>query len=356
MRIGLLSYPMLFQRTGGLQVQVRETLAALRALGADADFMNPWTQALTDFDVIHLFGAINGNERIIEACNDAGVPVVLSSVLHPPFGRADARRARTAAALAGRLTDWASTTSYRQVMTALHGADRVVALGRRERDMLVDGYEVPAERLRVIPNGVPERFFKASPDLFERAHGAPRPFLITAASISPYKNQLAVIRALAMLDAEVDYVMFGRVAREHRDYLRECLAAGGDRVRYLGELVYDDPMLPSAYAAASILALPSLSEVMPLCVLEAMACGTPAVMTTRHGMDVAPSRGMLMEVEPTDKRALSRAIGALLAVRAPRAAVRCEVEAYSWTAVARQVMDVYAELVPGKAEAGSVAG
>ncbi|EKV32773.1 glycosyltransferase [Caenispirillum salinarum AK4] len=335
---------MLFQRTGGLQVQVRETLAALRALGADAGFMNPWTQALTDFDVIHLFGAINGNERVVQACNDAGVPVVLSSVLGPPFTRTDARRARTAAALAGRLTGWASTTSYRQIMTALHGADRVVALGRRERDMLADGYDVPAERLRVIPNGVPERFFQAAPDLFRRVHGADRRFLITAASISPYKGQLRVVRALAGLDPDIDYVMFGRVAREDRGYLEQCLQEGRGRVRYLGELPYDDPMLPSAYAAADLLVLPSQSEVMPLCVLEAMACGTPAVMTAHHGMDVAPHPGRLAEVEPTDSDALRRAVAGLVNEHEPGRVISAAVAGYSWTAVARQVLDVYREV------------
>lgn len=346
MRIGLLTYPMLFQRSGGLQVQVRETLAALRALGVDARYFDPWSDRLTDFDVIHLFAAINGNDRIVEACNDAGVPVVLSSVLHPPFTRADARRAKAAAAVAGRMTGWASTTSYRQIVSALHGADRVIALGSGEQAMLVEGYETPAERVRIIPNGVPERFFTATPDLFRRTHGAERPFLITAASISPYKNQLAVVRALTGLDADVEYVMFGRVAREHRGYLEQCLNEGGDRVRYLGELSYDDPMLASAYAAASMLALPSLSEVMPLCVLEAMACGTPAVMTTRHGMDVTPRAGMLVEVEPTDAEALCRAVSALLTEPAPPEDIRAAVKDFSWTAVARQVMDVYAEVAP----------
>ena len=33
MRVGLLSYPMLFQREGGLQVQLRATHEALRQLG-----------------------------------------------------------------------------------------------------------------------------------------------------------------------------------------------------------------------------------------------------------------------------------------------------------------------------------
>jgi len=46
MRIGILSYPMLFQREGGLQIQVRETVAALNHLDASmsAELVDPARQ------------------------------------------------------------------------------------------------------------------------------------------------------------------------------------------------------------------------------------------------------------------------------------------------------------------------
>ncbi len=36
MRVAVLYYPMLFQRTGGLQVQVLETVKELQGIGVDA--------------------------------------------------------------------------------------------------------------------------------------------------------------------------------------------------------------------------------------------------------------------------------------------------------------------------------
>ena len=84
MRIAILSYPMLFQRRGGLQVQVRETLAALRGIGVEASLFDVRSERLEDYDVAHVFSAINGNHRIVEAAKIAGLPVVLSTVLHRP--------------------------------------------------------------------------------------------------------------------------------------------------------------------------------------------------------------------------------------------------------------------------------
>src|SRR5450830_1265462 len=63
MRVGILSYPMLFQRDGGLQIQVRETIAALNRLPQlparplDVQLVDANHQRLADFDVLHVFSA-----------------------------------------------------------------------------------------------------------------------------------------------------------------------------------------------------------------------------------------------------------------------------------------------------------
>jgi hypothetical protein len=61
MRVGILSYPMLFQREGGLQIQVSSTIAALQRLsvpGLRVELVDPNRQRLDQFDLIHVFSAI----------------------------------------------------------------------------------------------------------------------------------------------------------------------------------------------------------------------------------------------------------------------------------------------------------
>ena len=111
MRIGILSYPMLFQREGGLQVQVRSTLRALQeqsAPGLEVELVDVNRQRLDQFDLIHVFSAINGNHRLVELAADLGVPVVLSALLSPGWGRLDGLRAR----LADRLTGLRGPTGF----------------------------------------------------------------------------------------------------------------------------------------------------------------------------------------------------------------------------------------------------
>ena len=340
MRVGILSYPMLFQRDGGLQVQVRSTIDALQQLPLDVTLVDPNRERLDSFDVIHVFSAINGNYRVVELAHELGVPLVLSSLLSPGWNRHAALRASIAERLTGRLTQWQVQTSYAQTKRALQLANMVVALGQAEQKALVDGFRVDPARIRQLPNGIGEHFFRATADIFHDRTGIREPFVLMVGSISPYKNQLGLVRALARLDVPV--VLVGQAQRQHQTYMQQLLAA--PRVRWLGQLDHRDPLLASAYAAASVLALPSQGEVFPLCVLEAMAAGTPAVMTDESALSLPNSEFALRQLRWDDAGELCRAISHFVARPPPRAEVRKLVQAFTWQRAALRMADIYREL------------
>lgn len=341
MRIGMMSYPMLFQRSGGLQVQIRETLAALHDQGIAANLVDWRHEQLSDFDVIHVFGAINGNHRIVEAARQAKRPIVLSSVLSPPFTRFDRYRAELARRVTGRLTRWQTRTSYDEVVAALQNATRVVALGQQEKLMLREGYSVPADQVSVIGNGVSDRFFRADPKLFRDTYEINARFVLCCASISPYKNQLRLCEAAAASRTSV--VLIGRCAREQAAYLDRCLTVGRGYASYLGELNYDSDTLASAYAAADGFALVSQAEVAPLVVLESLASGTPVIMTSNHSLDIG-EEAPLKEVAPTKGSQIEAGLHWLMR-RAPDAdTCRAAAEPYRWHRVANSLVGEYRAL------------
>lgn len=360
MRVGILSYPMLFQRDGGLQIQVRETMAALNGLQGrtgqleallagplevplEIQLVDANHERLADFDVLHVFSASNGTYRIVETARELGVPVVLSPLLPPSWDRASAWRARLADRLAGRLTQWMVQTSYAQTRRALQLANVVIALGEAERDALVHGFGLAPQAIRVLPNGVNPRFFTANGDVFLRETGIAGPFVLMVGSISPYKNQLGLAQALA--GAGVPVVLIGAAPREQHAYLQQLLAL--PHVSWLGALDHADPLLASAYHAAGVVALPSQGEVFPLCVLEALAAGTPVVMTAQSALDLPDSAFALRKVRWDDGAALRLAITELLALAPERPRVRALVERFSWQAVAAQLADCYCQLHAG---------
>jgi glycosyltransferase involved in cell wall biosynthesis len=156
-------------------------------------------------------------------------------------------------------------------------------------------------------------------------------------SISPYKNQLGLAQALA--GAGLPLVLIGAAPREQQAYLQQLLDL--PHVSWLGALDHADPLLASAYHAAAVAALPSQGEVFPLSVLEALAAGTPVVMTAQSALDLPDSAFALRKVAWDDGPAQRQAILDLLALPPERARVQALVERFTWERVAAQIAECY---------------
>jgi glycosyltransferase involved in cell wall biosynthesis len=340
--VALLSYPMLFQRQGGLQIQVLETLAALNQRpGITARLFNPLSEQLSEVDVVHVFAAINGNYRLLQAAKQAGKPVVLSPLLQPDWTAARGRWRRGLARAVARLSGWDSHTSDWEIAESLALSDAIIALSAVEQQAISAAFLIPAQRINTIANGIAPRFFNASPQPFLQHSGLAAGFVLCVASISPYKNQLRLAQALAGSGRQL--VVIGACAANERDYLAQLQAF--PNVHYLGSLAHDDPLLASAYAAAGVFCLPSLSEVMPLTVLEALAAGTPVIMTHHHALALNAPTAVLRTVDPLAITALAEAIEASYQHPATAAACQQTVQGLSWPTVAKDLALIYQQLL-----------
>jgi len=340
-KVAVLSYPMLFQRQGGLQIQILETIAALRRLGIQAELINPNQDKLADYDLVHVFSAINGNYRLVEAARHAAKPVVISPLVQPDWTKCTGLRERSLDRLVGKLTGWHIQTTYREIEFCLQSSDFVVALGEIEKKSIMDAFHIAPEKIRVIQNGIPQRFFEASPDLFIEKYTLAPGFVLCVAAINNYKNQLTLVQALK--DEPCKIVLIGQCLETDQGYLDKILEF--PNVIYLGSLDYQDPLLASAYAAAGVFCLPSQSEVMPLSVLEALASGTPAIMTKHHCMNVGSMHQVLAEIEPNNHEQIRLLVNRVLANPVSSDQCRNAVLHLNWDNVAQDLSDMYRALI-----------
>jgi glycosyltransferase involved in cell wall biosynthesis len=341
-----MSYPMLFQRDGSLQTQVRETINALNRVPVlpgrglvEAELVDPFRYRLDDYDLVHVFAAINGNHQIVEAAVELNVPVVLSALVSPGWNRSNGTRARIADRLLGNLTKWDMQTNYAQTRHALQLASLVVALCEPERQAIRDAFLINPEKVRVLPNGISPHFFEADPALFRSRTSIRGQFALMVGTVSPYKNQLGMAQALS--EMALPFVVIGDAQERDTEYLRQLRAVPG--VICLGALRQQERMLASAYAAATVFVLPSQGEVFPMTVLEALAAGTPVMMTEASSLNLVNSEFALRKARWDDSRAQKSALLDLLDTPPERERVRALVRQFTWDSVALQLADCYAD-------------
>jgi glycosyltransferase involved in cell wall biosynthesis len=207
----------------------------------------------------------------------------------------------------------------------------------------------------VIPNGVNLEEFDPLPpaELFRKRRPAlgERPYLLFLSRLHYKKGLDYLADAFAMVAAsnpDVYLVVAGPDDGARGEFERRIAAAGlTDRVHLPGP-VYGPEKL-SALAGATCFVLPSRQEGFSVAILESLACGTPAIVSTEcHFPEVAEVGAG--EVVPLDAAAVAGAIEKLLADperrrRMGQAGRELVAERFTWPRVAEQSVAVYKGLV-----------
>jgi glycosyltransferase involved in cell wall biosynthesis len=224
------------------------------------------------------------------------------------------------------------------VPRSVRRADRVIAVSARTGEDVIERYGVGADKVTVISNGVDEEFGSEG----AREDGAP--YLLFVGALSPRKDPLTAIEALALVDADLRLVLVGPDKGLATDAKRTVSRLGlNGRVEFAGHV--EKPVLATLYRGAEALVFPSKYEGFGFPALEAMASGTPVVATTAGAIpEVAGEAAVL--VAPGDPVALASGIERALADRDRLVRAGLErVQLYSWTEAARRTLAVYRELL-----------
>jgi glycogen(starch) synthase len=262
---------------------------------------------------------------------------------------------------AGRHHGWLPAPLNR----AIHSVERwlsdhaaqVITCSTTIQDEVTRLFELPPERVHVIPNGIDATRWTASARAKTAARkrfGGDGPLLVYAGRLVHEKGVQTLLRAL-------------RPLRESHPGLRLAVAGTGVHEPKLHELArrlrvaravdwlgfVSEPELPALLGAADAVVVPSLYEPFGIVALEAAAAGAPLAVAETGGLADLAAAGVAAASFPAgDADALASAVGKLLvdpatARRVATRARRIVRRDYTWHIVAGRTAEIYASTAPG---------
>jgi glycosyltransferase involved in cell wall biosynthesis len=211
----------------------------------------------------------------------------------------------------------------------------VVAVSHTTRAALESALGLPSGRVAVIPNGIEARGGRGDSVRRELGVAPDERLIVAVGNLYPVKGHITLLRALDRLWEQG--VRDWRLAIAGRGEEHDALDAfahqrrWADRLHLLG---YRGDV-PDLLAAADVYAMPSLSEGLPLALLEAMFAEKAIVASNTGGIPEVVRHGEhAVLAEPSDPESLAAALHQLLSdaryrARLARSARRHAEETYT---------------------------
>lgn len=157
-------------------------------------------------------------------------------------------------------------------------ADKVICVSKCEKDLVLKHFGVDEKKIEMIPNGINLEEFQ---DLKKTRNKRGRTIL-SVGRLEKYKGVHYLIEALAKVNDNMILEVVGKGAyKESLIKLASSLGIAG-RVRFFEDLPRSE--LLQKYADADLFALLSKHEAYGICVAEALASGTPCIVSNTSAL------------------------------------------------------------------------
>ncbi len=324
-------------KKGGLYIQLLKTKSHMEKLSFIIDLNDPWIDPdKEEYNLFHLFGANFSTNILGTLIKDKNIPLIVTPVF---FSKHKAKTLQFVNRINGLLFKvFKVSTPHIYTKELLDRADRILPNTQREKNLIIKGFGIPENRVTLIHNGVEERFYNASPELFVKKFGI-KDFILYVGYIgNGRKNTLNLVRAVKGLDTPS--VFIGPVIKTA--YGEQCMneIKEDKNITIIEPLPHDSPLLESAYAACDTFVLPSLFETPGLSALEAGLAGAK-IAITKYGGTTDYFRDEVIYVEPKSVSSIRNGIIKSLSQAKTDSLKNHILKSYLWKDIAKEIEKVY---------------
>ena len=224
---------------------------------------------------------------------------------------------------------------------SIKNADHIITISQFSKEDIYKQYNIPKERITVAYPGFDQENFKPK-------DGKQDNYIIYIGTIQPRKNIVRLIEAVSRIE-NLNLIIVGKSTGEGRegwmyeDILKSPKEFGiEDRVKFLGFVPKDKLSFLLSKALAFI--QPSLWEGFGIPVVEAMATGTPVIVSNVSSLpEVVGNAGIL--IDPYSTQQIEQAIRTIMTDKKLRQkyvkAGIIQAKKFSWSKMAKEVLKVF---------------
>lgn len=244
-----------------------------------------------------------------------------------------------------QLTNWTKFSAKR--------GEHIITISNFSKQDIISHYKISKNKVTVACPGYDKAIFKKVEDKDQitqtiKKYNLPDSYIIYIGTVQPRKNLIRLIEAVSKIK-DLNLVVVGKTKGEGRqgwmyeDIIKMPASLGIDeRVKFLGFVPTAD--LPDLIAGSTVFIQPSLWEGFGIPVLEAMAVGTPVIVSNVSSLpEVVGKAGLLVDPYSVDQ--IEQAIRTITTDKKLRQkyvkAGLDQVKKFSWDKMAKAVLKVF---------------
>jgi len=227
-------------------------------------------------------------------------------------------------------------------------ADKIIAVSQWTKNIIIEHYGIPADKVEVVHNGVEEQDFRRLPSELDVWKAQGKKIVLFHGRVTLQKGPdyfLRTARRVLEFYPQAVFIVSG-IGDMLPQMVREAVHLGiSDKVFFVGALW--DEERDRMYQAADVVMMPSVSEPFGIVPLEALANGAPVLISKQSGVSEVLSHALKSDFWDTDE--MANKIISILKNKSLQSTLRSngnrEASAVTWSKAATKVVGLYQGLV-----------
>lgn len=244
-------------------------------------------------------------------------------------------------------------TRYKLLLPkTLKTADKIISVSNNTKKDLINIFNVPEEKIKVIYPGIDEKFRVLNSNEvseFQQKYHLKFPYILYVGNLMKHKNVFTLIEA---------FYKIKKKGIKHKLVIAGTIKVKGqrlfdaiDKLNLRKEVIFtgyvSEEDLPALYNSADLFVYPSLYEGFGFPPLEAMACGTPVITSNTSSLPEVAGNGGIM-VDPFDIDGLAKAMYEVLTNEGLREELRKRglkrTKLFTWENTVKETLSLYKEV------------